>query len=84
MNTPFSAVLDYVEVCVVFMYSPSVTAHRQCYPDCEVVHTLNIARCMQVVLSFGISTSSIFALSVNWFHDTNRMYVSRLPLTVYR
>ena len=37
MNTPSSAVLDYVEVCVVFMYSPSVTAHRQCYPDCEVV-----------------------------------------------
>jgi len=33
INTSFSAVLDYVEVCVVVMYSPSVTAHWQCFLD---------------------------------------------------
>ena len=35
---------------------------------------------MQLVLLLGISTCNIFALSVNWFHDTKRMYVSCLPL----
>ena len=37
MNTPSSAVLDYVAVCGVLRYSRSVTVHRQCFPDCDDV-----------------------------------------------